>query len=93
MEPDYAAFWPAFRATTAWAGMMAMARFQPHVELRVLRLRVEMLEAIVGGANPVDIQEAIWRLMEFVGSQTDPQQVGELVDTHGLLAVYSLRPP
>jgi hypothetical protein len=73
-----------------------MARFAPEVELRVLRLRVELTDAMAGHANQADIQEAIWRLMEMVGSQSDPSQVGELVglmQTHGLAELYSLIPP
>jgi hypothetical protein len=96
MAANYATFWSAFKASNAWAGMMAMARFSPPVALSVLRLRVEMLDAIAGYANEPDMQEAIWELMAQVGSQTDPAQVGELVglmQTHGLAEVYSLTPP
>jgi len=96
MAANYAAFWIAFKGSAAWAGMMAMARYSPDVELRVLRLRVEILDAIAGIPNETDIQEAIWELMAQVGSQTDPAQVGELVglmQTHGLADVYSLTPP
>lgn len=95
MGPDYADFWSAFKGTAAWAGLMAMARYQPDVELRALRLRVEMGEAIAGHPNQADIQEAIWRLMELIGSQSVPEQVGELLalmDAHGLSAIYTLQP-
>lgn len=95
MNPNYATFWPAFKDTDAWKGLMAMARYNPDVELRVLRLRVEMGEAIAGYPNQADIQEAIWRLMELIGSQSDPAQVGELLalmDAHGLAEVYTLQP-
>lgn len=95
MEPDYAAFWAAFKVTYAWAGLMSMARYSDTVEQRVLRLRVEMLDAIAGYPNPPDIQEAIWRLMEFVGSLSEAGSVGELVTlmvTHRLIPTYSLTP-
>jgi hypothetical protein len=96
MAANYATFWGAFKASAAWEGLMAMARFSPDVELRVLRLRVELTDAMAGHANQSDIQEAIWRLMELVGSQSDPAQVGELVglmQAHGLAELYSLTPP
>jgi hypothetical protein len=95
MEPNYSAFWAAFKASAAWSGLMAMARFSPDVELRVVRLRVELTDAIAGHPNQSDMQEAIWRLMELIAGQTDPAQVGELVglmQTHGLAEVYSLTP-
>ncbi len=95
MTPNYDAFWIAFKATDAWAGLMSMARYNPGVELRLLRLRVEIDEAIAGYPNQADIQEAIWRLMELIGSQSDPAQVGELVglmDVHGLAEAYTLQP-
>ena len=96
MEPNYAEFWSAFRRLAAWHGMMKMAEFSPPVEQRVHSLWLNMLEAVAGRPNPEDIQEAIWRLMEMVGGQTDAAQVGELValmQEHGLLAVYSLVRP
>jgi len=95
MTPDYTAFWSAFRATAAWSGLMSMARYSEAVELRVLRLRVEMLDAINGSPNQADIQEAIHRLMELIASQSVPEQVGELValmDTYGLSSLYTLQP-
>jgi hypothetical protein len=96
MAPNYSDFWAAFKGSAAWVGLMAMARFSPDVELRLLRLRVELTDAMAGHANEVDIQEAIWRLMELIASQSEPAQVGELVglmETHGLAEVYSLTPP
>ena len=96
MDVNYTTFWGAFKTSAAWTGLMAMARFSPDVELRVLRLRIELTDAMAGHANQADIQEAIWRLMELVGSQSDSEQVGELVglmQTHGLADVYSLTPP
>lgn len=95
MGPNYAAFWSAFKETAAWVGLMSMARYHDGVELRLLRLRVEMLDAINGHANEADIQEAIWRLMELIASQSDPVQVGELVglmEAHGLSSLYTLQP-
>ncbi len=95
MAPNYATFWPAFKATAAWAGLMSMARYSDVVELRLLRLRVEMADAIAGCPNQADIQEAIWRLMELIASQSVPEQVGELValmETHGLSTLYTLQP-
>ena len=96
MEPNYAAFWSAFKGTAAWVGLMSMARYSDPVELRLLRLRVDITDAINGCPNQADIQEAIWRLMELIAGQTDPGQVGELVglmQTHGLAGTYTLAPP
>jgi len=95
MDPNYATFWNDFKATAAWAGLVSMARYSDAVELRLLRLRVEIIEAIAGYPNQADIQEAIWRLMELIGSQSDPAQVGELLglmDAHELSGLYTLQP-
>jgi hypothetical protein len=95
MEPQYSPFWIAFKQSAAWSGLMSMARYSPDVELRVLRLRVEILDAIAGIPNETDIQEAIWRLMELIASQSEPQLVGELVtlmSVHRLFPRFSLSP-
>ncbi len=95
MGPNYADFWAAFKATDAWVGLMSMALYSDLVELRLLRLRVEMLDAIAGIPNETDIQQSIWRLMELIGSSSEPAAVGELAGlmaTHGLAEVYSLTP-
>jgi hypothetical protein len=89
MEPNYAGFWTAFKGTAAWNGLMSIARYSDAVELRTVRLRVEMLDAIGGNPNQVDIQESIWRLMELAGSSAQETQLQELV---GLLALYNLTP-
>jgi hypothetical protein len=89
MEPNYAGFWTAFKGTAAWHGLMSIARYSDAVELRTVRLRVEMLDAIGGNPNQVDIQESIWRLMELAGSSAQEAQLQELV---GLLALYNLTP-
>ena len=89
MEPNYAGFWTAFKGTAAWNGLMSIARYSDAVELRTVRLRVEMLDAIGGNPNQVDIQESIWRLMELAGSSAQEAQLQELV---GLLALYNLTP-
>lgn len=72
-----------------------MARYSDVVELRLLRLRVEITEAIAGHPNEADIQESIWRLMELIASQSVPEQVGELqglMDAHHLSNLYTLQP-
>lgn len=89
MEPNYAGFWAAFKGTAAWHGLMSIARYSESVELRTVRLRVEMLDAIGGNPNQADIQESIWRLMELAGSNAQETQLQELV---GLLALYNLTP-
>lgn len=89
MEPDYAAFWTAFKRTDAWTGLMSMGRYSDSIELRITRLRVEILDAINGHANNADIQEAIWRLMELAGSLSQDAEIGELV---GLMLQYGLIP-
>jgi hypothetical protein len=89
MEPNYAGFWAAFKGTAAWNGLMSIARYSDAVELRTVRLRVEMLDAIGGNPNQADIQESIWRLMELAGSNAQETQLQELV---GLLALYNLTP-
>ena len=38
MDPNYATFWSAFKATDAWAGLVSIARYSEAVELRLLRL-------------------------------------------------------
>ena len=89
MEPNYAGFWAAFKGTAAWNGLMSIARYSDAVELRTVRLRVEMLDAIGGNPNQADIQESIWRLMELAGSNAQEAQLQELA---GLLALYNLTP-
>jgi len=89
MEPNYAGFWTAFKGTAAWYGLMSIARYSESVELRTVRLRVEMLDAIGGNPNQADIQESIWRLMELAGSNAQEAELQELV---GLLALYNLTP-
>jgi hypothetical protein len=89
MEPNYAGFWAAFKGTAAWNGLMSIARYSDAVELRTVRLRVEMLDAIGGNPNQADIQESIWRLMELAGSSAQEAELQELV---GLLALYNLTP-
>jgi hypothetical protein len=89
MEPNYAAFWAAFKTSDAWAGLMSMGLYSDFIEMRILRLRVEMLDAINGHANQADIQESIWRLMDLAGSLSEDSQVQELV---GLLIQYHLMP-
>jgi hypothetical protein len=89
MEPNYAGFWAAFKSTNAWIGLMSMSRYSEAVELRTLRMRVEMLDAINGNPNQSDIQEAIWRLVELTGSSAQETQLQELV---GLLVLYGFTP-
>ena len=89
MEPNYAGFWAAFKGTAAWAGLMSMGRYSGDIELRIVRMRVEMLDAINGNPNQADIQESIWRLMELAGSSAQEAELQELV---GLLALYNLTP-
>jgi hypothetical protein len=89
MEPNYAGFWAAFKGTAAWRGLMLMGRYSEGIELRTVRLRVEMLEAIGGNPNQADIQESIWRLMELAGSSAQEAELQELV---GLLALHNLTP-
>ena len=89
MEPNYAGFWAAFKGTAAWNGLMSIARYSDAVELRTVRLRVEMLDAIGGNPNQADIQESIWRLMELAGSNAQETQLQELV---GLLVLYGFTP-
>jgi hypothetical protein len=89
MEPNYAGLWTAFKGTAAWNGLMSIARYSDAVELRTVRLRVEMLDAIGGNPNQADIQESIWRLMELAGSNAQETQLQQLV---GLLALYNLTP-
>lgn len=96
MEPDYAGFWSAFKATSAWRGMMSMGRYSTDIELRILRLRIEIIDAINNQASPDDIQEAIWRLMEQAASLSQDAEVGELVVlmiTYRLIPAFSLTPP
>jgi hypothetical protein len=74
---------------------MSMARYSESVELRTVRLRVEMLDAIGGNPNQADIQESIWRLMELAGSSAQEAQLQEIVDLlvlHGFTPTYSLQP-
>jgi hypothetical protein len=95
MEPNYAGFWTAFKATAAWRGLMLMARYSDFIELRTVRMRVEMLDAINGNPNQADIQEAIWRLMELAGSNAQDAEIQELVSLlvlHGFTPTYSLQP-
>jgi hypothetical protein len=89
MEPNYTGFWTAFKATNAWIGLTAMSRYSETVELRTLRMRVEMLDAINGNPNQSDIQEAIWRLMELTGSSAQETQLQELM---GLFVLYGFTP-
>jgi hypothetical protein len=95
MEPNYAGFWAAFKGTAAWNGLMSIARYSDAVELRTVRLRVEMLDAIGGNPNQADIQESIWRLMELAGSSAQEAELQELVGLlvlHGFTPTYSLQP-
>jgi hypothetical protein len=95
MEPNYAGFWTAFKSTAAWRGLMLMARYSDFIELRTVRMRVEMLDAINGNPNQGDIQEAIWRLMELASSNAQESQLQEIVDLlvlHGFTPTYSLQP-
>ena len=95
MEPNYAGFWTAFKGTAAWNGLMSIARYSDAVELRTVRLRVEMLDAIGGNPNQADIQESIWRLMELAGSSAQEAELQELVGLlvqHGFVPTYSLEP-
>ena len=95
MEPNYAGFWTAFKGTAAWAGLMSMARYSGDIELRTVRMRVEMLDAIGGNPNQADIQESIWRLMELAGSsaqEAELQQLVGLLVQHGFTPTYSLQP-
>jgi len=72
-----------------------MARYSEGIELRTVRLRVEMLDAIGGNANQADIQESIWRLMELAGSSAQEAELQELVGLlvlHGFATTYSLQP-
>jgi hypothetical protein len=95
MEPNYAGFWTAFKGTAAWVGLMSMARYSDFIELRTVRMRVEMLDAINGNANQADIQEAIWRLMELASSNAQEAELQELVGLlvlHGFTPTYSLQP-
>lgn len=89
MEPNYAGFWTAFKGSAAWNGLMSMARYSDAVELRTVRMRVEMLDAIGGNPNQADIQESIWRLMELAGSSAQEAELQELV---GLLVLYEFTP-
>jgi hypothetical protein len=68
---------------------MLMGRYSGDIELRIVRMRVEMLDAIGGNPNQADIQASIWRLMELAGSSAQETQLQELV---GLLALYNLTP-
>jgi hypothetical protein len=95
MEPDYAGFWTAFKVTAAWRGLMLMARYSDFIELRTVRMRVEMLDAIGGNPNQADIQESIWRLMELAGSSAQEAEMQELVSllvAYGFVPTYSLEP-
>jgi hypothetical protein len=95
MEPNYAGFWTAFKGSAAWNGLMSMARYSDAVELRTVRMRVEMLDAIGGNPNQPDIQESIWRLMELAGSSAQEAELQELVGLlvlHGFTPTYSLQP-
>ena len=95
MEPNYAGFWAAFKGTAAWAGLMSMARYSESIELRTVRMRVEMLDAIGGNPNQADIQESIWRLMELAGSsaqEAELQQLVSLLVMYGFVPTYSLEP-
>ena len=95
MEPNYAGFWTAFKGTAAWNGLMSMARYSEAIELRTVRMRVEMLDAINGNPNQADIQESIWRLMELAGSNAQETQLQELVGllvAYGFVPTYSLQP-
>lgn len=96
MQPNYIDFWSAFKASQSWRGLMAMARYSPEVEQCVMRLRVEIVDAIMGCPSEADIQEAIWRLMALIGSQASPEGIGELagiMQAHGMASVYGLAPP
>jgi hypothetical protein len=95
MEPNYAGFWAAFKGTNAWNGLMSMGRYSGDIELRTVRLRVEMLDAIGGNPNQADIQESIWRLMELAGSSAQEAELQQLVDLlvlYGFTPTYSLEP-
>ena len=95
MEPNYAGFWTAFKGSAAWNGLMSMARYSESIELRTVRMRVEMLDAIAGNPNQADIQESIWRLMELAGSsaqEAELQQLVGLLVLHGFTPTYSLQP-
>jgi hypothetical protein len=95
MEPNYAGFWTAFKGSAAWNGLMSMARYSDAVELRTVRMRVEMLDAIGGNPNQPDIQESIWRLMELAGSLAQEAELQQLVDLlvlYGFTPTYSLEP-
>jgi hypothetical protein len=95
MEPNYAGFWAAFKGTAAWNGLMSIAKYSDAVELRTVRLRVEMLDAIGGNPNQADIQESIWRLMELAGSSAQGAELQELVGllvAYGFVPTYSLQP-
>jgi len=95
MEPNYVGFWAAFKATAAWNGLMLMGRYSDFIELRTVRMRVEMLDAINGNPNQADIQESIWRLMELAGSSAQEAQLQEIVDLlvlYGFTPTYSLQP-
>jgi hypothetical protein len=95
MEPNYAGFWAAFKGTAAWQGLMSMARYSEVIELRTVRMRVEMLDAIGGNPNRADIQESVWRLMELAGSSARDDQLHEianLFEIHGLNNTYSIWP-
>jgi hypothetical protein len=95
MEPNYAGFWTAFKGTAAWNGLMSMARYSDSIELRTVRMRVEMLDAIGGNPNQADIQESIWRLTELAGSSAQEAELQELVGLlvlYGFVPTYSLQP-
>jgi len=95
MEPNYAGFWTVFKSTAAWNGLMSMARYSESIELRTVRMRVEMLDAIGGNPSHADIQESIWRLMELAGSSAqdaDMQELVGLLALHGFIPTYSLQP-
>jgi hypothetical protein len=73
-----------------------MARYSDFIELRTVRMRVEMLDAINGNPNQADIQESIWRLMELASSNAQEAEIQELVDllvAYGFTPTYSLAPP
>jgi hypothetical protein len=96
MEPNYAGFWTDFKGTAAWHGLMSMGRYSGDIELRIVRMRVEILDAINGNPNQADIQESIHRLMELAGSSAQEAELQELVGllvAYGFVPTYSLTPP